>query len=130
MKPTPIKIDKNEKPIQPEHAVENIGDTGDAVGAAAPAVDAGSPAAAESPSVSEAASQPDEASPPVSQPDAETEITLQSVVVTALCESRWRIGRYFTRESVTIPAEELSEEHIQALQADSMLKVEYIEVEI
>lgn len=46
------------------------------------------------------------------------------VVVTGPRKGRWRAGRHFTAEPVTIPAEDLSEDEIAALQADPRLSVE------
>lgn len=46
------------------------------------------------------------------------------VKVTAKAErGRWRIGRHFTRETTTIPIDELEPEQLEALQADPDLSV-------
>lgn len=46
------------------------------------------------------------------------------VVVTGPRKGRWRAGRHFTAEPVTIPAEDLSEDEIAALLGDPRLSVE------
>ncbi|MCA0849691.1 HI1506-related protein [Salipiger thiooxidans] len=46
------------------------------------------------------------------------------VVVTGPRKGRWRAGRHFTAEPVTIPAGDLSEDEIAALQGDPRLSVE------
>ncbi|WP_226557860.1 HI1506-related protein [Salipiger thiooxidans] len=46
------------------------------------------------------------------------------VVVTGPKRGRWRAGRHFTAEPVTIPAEDLSEDEIAALLGDPRLSVE------
>lgn len=50
-----------------------------------------------------------------------------TVVVTAVQEGRWRIGRQFGREPVSIPAEDLTEVEFAALTADPMLIVQVVE---
>lgn len=49
-----------------------------------------------------------------------------TVVVTALQPSRWRIGRHFGAEPVSIPAEELSEDEFAALKADPLLSIQIV----
>ncbi|MEO1974805.1 MAG: HI1506-related protein [Paracoccaceae bacterium] len=46
------------------------------------------------------------------------------VVVTGPRKGRWRAGRHFTAEPVTIPAEELSDDEVAALLGDPRLTVE------
>lgn len=50
-----------------------------------------------------------------------------TVVVTALQDRRWRIGRQFGREPVSIPAEELTEAEVEALSEDPMLSLAVID---
>jgi hypothetical protein len=50
-----------------------------------------------------------------------------TVVVTALQPSRWRIGRHFTHEPVSIPADELTGEEVNALFLDPLLTVAVID---
>lgn len=50
-----------------------------------------------------------------------------TVVVTALQARRWRIGRQFGHEPVSIPAEELTEEEARALAEDPLLTVAVID---
>lgn len=50
-----------------------------------------------------------------------------TVVVTALQDRRWRIGRQFGREPVSIPAEELTEAEARALSEDPMLTLAVID---
>ncbi|SDE46494.1 hypothetical protein SAMN04488105_1045 [Salipiger thiooxidans] len=51
------------------------------------------------------------------------------VVVTGPRKGRWRAGRHFTAEPVTIPAEDLSEDEIAALLGDPRLSVETREID-
>ncbi len=46
------------------------------------------------------------------------------VIVTGPKRGRWRIGRHFTHEPVTIPVDELSEDQQTALLSDPKLSVE------
>ena len=46
-----------------------------------------------------------------------------SVTVRAMQPLRWRIGRQFTPEAVSIPAADLTEAEIEALKRDPLLSV-------
>ncbi len=46
------------------------------------------------------------------------------VIVTGPKRGRWRIGRHFTHEPITIPVDELSDDEQTALIADPKLSVE------
>lgn len=50
-----------------------------------------------------------------------------TVVVTASQDRRWRIGRQFGREPVSIPAEELTEAEARALENDPILTVAIVD---
>lgn len=66
---------------------------------------------------------PDGATPP----DPETPPFGLVVRVTGPRKGRWRAGRFFTRETVEIPLEELTEDEKAALIADPKLTVETVE---
>ena len=50
-----------------------------------------------------------------------------TVVVTASQDRRWRIGRQFGREPVSIPADELTEAEARALENDPILTVAIVD---
>ena len=50
-----------------------------------------------------------------------------TVVVQGPAAGRWRIGRHFTSEPVSIPAKELTEAQAMALQSDPLLMVSLVE---
>ena len=50
-----------------------------------------------------------------------------TVVVKGPVAGRWRIGRHFTSEPVSIPADELTEAQARALAGDPLLMVTFVE---
>jgi hypothetical protein len=59
------------------------------------------------------------------QPETASE-PAPTVVVTALQAGRWRAGRQFGRDPVSIPAEDLTESEFTALKDDPLLSVQVV----
>lgn len=55
------------------------------------------------------------------KPDAKTAPTADVVTVRGPAKGRWRIGRHFTSDEVSIPVAELTEAQIAALETDPEL---------
>lgn len=82
--------------------------------------DTSSPADNQTPPESGAVVPPEAPLPAEEQPAA-------SVVVIGPPQGRWRCGRKFGKEPVTLPAADLSEDELAALQADPHLSVSLVD---
>lgn len=118
------KPDKATGPHEPEKKPETDGASASTGAAVAAAPGAQQPEAdQQTEHVSEAADKAADKAPPSTPSEAKP----KTVVVTGPAKGRWRIGRHFTAEPVSIDEADLTAEQIEALQADPALTVEIVD---